>query len=420
MKIKIYPSVASNCVFVPASKSVVHRALIASAMSNGKSEISNVDFNEDILATISGLKSLGAKIKIIDKSIFVEGLDLNKKIDNVKIDANESGSTLRFLIPLATHLSFESRFVGSKRLMERPLNVYKTIYKDQGLTFQDVNFKFIKGSLKAADYQIKGDISSQFITGLMFVLPLLENDSTIEIIKPFESKAYVDLTVSILKKYNINIVEDQNKYYIAGKQVYQAQDLIAEGDFSQAAFFAVLGAINNEVKIKNLNYNSFQGDKIILDFLKKLGVKVKVNESDITVFKSVLKSGSFDLANAPDLGPIMCVLGLFSSDYIELFNVARLRLKESDRLLAMKSQLEKLGAKVELRENSIKVYRLDKFLNKELEIDGCNDHRIVMAMAILATVLKKPMIIDGYKAVNKSYPNFFEDLKRLNIKIEVL
>ena len=420
MKIKIYPSLISNTVSIPASKSVVHRVLIASSLSIGKSEISNVDFNEDILATIEGLKKLGAKIETIDKTILIEGLDINKKLDSVLIDANESGSTLRFLIPLATHLSKTSKFIGSERLMERPLSVYQTIYNDQSLIFKDQKYKEIQGSLVAKDYIIKGDISSQFISGLMFVLPLLENDSTIQIIKPYESKSYVDLTISILKKYNINIGQDKNKYYIAGKQSYQAHNLKAEGDFSQAAFFCALGAINNELTINNINHNSVQGDKVILDFLNELGVKVEKNESAITIFKSSLKSASFDLADAPDLGPIMCALGLFSDEYIELFNVHRLRLKESDRLLAMKTQLEKLGAKVDLHKNSIKVYRLEKFMDKEIEIDGCNDHRIVMALAIVATVLKKPMTIMGYEAVNKSYPNFFKDLNRLNVKTKVL
>ena len=420
MDVKIYPSKISGRVKVPSSKSVVHRALIASSLSSKESIISNVDFNEDIYATIAALKVLGAKITTSDNTIEVIGLNLNNKLDVVEIDANESGSTLRFIIPLASYLANKVIISGSERLMERPLNIYQDLYIDEGLIFKDGAKKEIIGSLSGGHYQIDGSVSSQFLSGLMFLLPIIVQDSKIEVLPPFESKPYVDLTIETLKKYNINITSKGDTYFIKGGQSYLPYNLSAEGDYSQAAFFAVLGAINNEVVIENLNLDSVQGDRAILAMLLSLNVKIEELDKAVKVYKSNISSKTIDLANTPDLGPILCVLGLFSEAYIKLINVKRLRIKESDRLLAIKSQLEKIGAKVILEENSITVFKLDTFLDKEIVVSGENDHRIVMAMAIAATSLKAPLIINGADAINKSYPNFFNDLSNLGVKVEYL
>lgn len=420
MDVKIYPSKISGRVKVPSSKSVVHRALIASSLSSKESIISNVDFNEDIYATISALKSLGAKITTTDNTISIVGFDLSNKLDVVEIDANESGSTLRFIIPLASYLANKVIISGSERLMERPLNIYQDLYIDENLIFKDGAKKEIIGSLSGDHYQIDGSVSSQFISGLMFLLPILAQDSKIEVLPPFESKPYVDLTIETLKKYNINITSKGDTYFIKGGQSYLPYNLSAEGDYSQAAFFAVLGAINNEVVIENLNLDSVQGDRAILAMLLSLNVKIEELDQAVKVYKSNASSKTIDIANTPDLGPILCVLGLFSEAYIKLINVKRLRIKESDRLLAIKSQLEKIGTKVILEENSITIFKLDKFLDKEIVVSGENDHRIVMAMAIAATSLKAPLIINGADAINKSYPNFFNDLSNLGVKVEYL
>lgn len=417
MNVTIYPSKVSGFIKVTSSKSIIHRALIASALSNEYNEITNVDLNEDIYATINGLKKLGAKINVFDKKLAIIGFDINDTINNISIDANESGSTLRFLIPITTYKAATATFIGSKRLMERPLDIYKDLYDRQGLVFLDYkNKKTIKGKLNAKTYKIKGDVSSQFITGLLFLLPLLSKDSRIEVIKPFESKSYVDLTVSILRQYGIKIKVEDNHYFIKANQKYEACNIKVETDYSQAAFFMVLAAINNDLVLKNLEKASVQGDKKIIDILKALNVKIEFQAKQVKVFKSKIGSGVFDLSDSPDLGPILCVLGLFTDDYIKLENVKRLRLKESDRLFAMKTLLEKIGARVDLNENSITVYKLESFLDKEFLVDGYNDHRIVMSMAILATVLKKPLTISGAQAVDKSYPNFFRDLNSIWVK----
>lgn len=420
MDIKVFPSKVAGSISVPASKSVVHRALIASALSDGTSIIDCVDLNEDILATIKALKALGAKISIDKRMITVKGFIMNKTLDQVEINAKESGSTMRFIIPLASYIADKVILSGTERLMERPLNVYKKIYDKQNLSFEDGSIKKIKGRLKAGKYQVDGSVSSQFISGLMFILPILDQDSTIEILEPFESKPYVDLTIELLNSFGIKIKSFDKTYFIKGKQKYKPHNLKAEKDFSQAAFFMILGAINSEITINNLNMKSAQGDRQLIDFLKSLNVKIKTTKDSITVYKSELASGVLDLADTPDLGPILCVMALFSKNYIRLENVGRLRIKESDRLSVMKCQLEKIGAKVKLEKNSITIYRLDNFIDQEIVVSGANDHRIVMAMAILATVVKKPLIIKKAEAINKSYPNFFKDLKTLGVKVEYL
>lgn len=420
MDVKIFPSKAAGSISVPASKSVVHRALIASALSGGTNIIDCIDLNEDILATIKALKALGAKISIDKRMIVVRGFNINKRLRQVEINAKESGSTMRFIIPLASYIADRVIVGGSERLMERPLNVYKKIYDKQNLSFEDGSIKKIKGRLKAGKYQVDGNVSSQFISGLMFILPILDQDSSIEILEPFESKPYVDLTIELLNSFGIKIKSFNKTYFIKGKQKYKPYNLRVEGDFSQAAFFMILGAINNKITINNLNMTSVQGDRQLIDFLQRLNVKTKTTKDSITVYKSELASGVLDLADTPDLGPILCVLALFSKKYIRLENVGRLRTKESDRLVVMQSQLNKIGAKVKLEKNSITIYRLDNFMDQEVVVSGANDHRIVMAMAILATVAKKPLIIKKAEAINKSYPNFFIDLKTLGVKVEYL
>lgn len=421
MKVKIYNSKVKGEIKAPASKSILHRALICGALASGETTINNVSYSDDIISTINALKSLGAKIIKNKNTIVVSGIKKDKKLEKVELDAKESGSTLRFLIPLAPFFAKEVVFRGSDKLLSRPLNIYKNLYKKENLKFiKDKNKLIVSGVLNADNYLIKGDVSSQFITGLLFLLPLLKEDSTIKVLKPFESKSYVNLTKDMLNNFKVNVLNKDNNYIIKANQQYKAANINVESDFSQVSFFAVLAAINNDLLLKDLNLNSKQGDLKIFDFLEKANVKVEKYNNDVKVFKSKVKTATLDLKDNPDLGPVLAILGLFSDDYIKLTNVKRLRLKESDRLEAMKKQIEKIGGRVEVKENSMTVYKLEHHLDKVVEVEGCNDHRIVMAMSILATTLNKPLIINGSEAINKSYPNFFKDLKSLGVKLEIL
>ncbi len=421
MKIKIYPSKCSGEIKIPSSKSMGHRAIICASLANGKSIISNLDYSDDILATIDGMRKLGANIQCEKDKLIIEGI---KNFDDLKdniIDCNESGSTLRFFIPIFSLTGEKISFTGKNRLLKRPQKIYEEIFKEQNLYyFQDEDKIEIEGKIKAKEYFIDGNISSQFISGLLFTLPLLEENSIININPPFESASYIDLTMEVLKEFGITINKvTPLRFEIQGGQKYIAKDYKVEGDFSQLAFFAVLGALNNNLKCTGVNLNSKQGDKAIIDILKKSGVKIEEIEEGYLVQKGKIKGCEIDLGDCPDLGPILNVLAMYGEGEFKIFNAGRLRLKESDRISAMEEELKKLGVEIETTEDEIKILGKKNYLGN-IEVFGHKDHRIVMSLAIAGTMLEKPIIIDGAEAVEKSYPKFFQDLESLNVKVEYL
>lgn len=405
-------------VNIIASKSYIHRALIASSLCKESSVISNVTYNDDIIRTITSLNKLGANIQMHEDHIIVNPIDTSQLNQVVEINAHESGSTLRFLIPLASFLCDKAIFVGSERLLARPQSVYQKLYAETGSDFiHSFNSIQVSSFPQLHEYHVAGDVSSQFITGLMFTLPLLSYSSKIVLTSKMQSEPYVNMTIQILKLYGVKIKVTDYGYYIEGNQTYVAQDVVAEGDFSQAAFFAVLAAINNDITISNLNFESTQGDKEILRILKNVGIKMTLNKNSITIHKGDIQSTIIDLKHIPDLGPILFVLALFSEEKITFTNIERLRIKESDRVESMRTELSKFGAKIEVYDNMMTVYRLETF-NKVKSVYAHNDHRVAMALAILATTLDHPLIIEDSKSVKKSYPKFFLELEKLNIKIK--
>ena len=421
MKIKIYPSKCSGEIKIQSSKSMGHRAIICASLANGKSIISNLDYSDDILATIDGMKKLGANIQCEKDRLIIEGIENFDSLKDKIIDCNESGSTLRFFIPIFSLTGDKISFTGRNRLLKRPQKIYEEIFKEQNLYyFQDEDKIEIKGKLKAKEYFIDGNISSQFISGLLFTLPLLEENSIININPPFESASYIDLTMEVLKEFGITINKvTPLRFEIQGGQKYIAKDYKVEGDFSQLAFFAVLGALNNNLKCIGIKHDSKQGDKAIIDILKKSGVKIEEIEEGYLIHKGKIKGCEIDLGDCPDLGPILNVLAMYGEGEFKIFNAGRLRLKESDRISAMEEELKKLGVEIETTEDEIKILGKENYLG-DVEVFGHKDHRIVMSLAIAGTMLDKPIIIDGAEAVEKSYPKFFQDLESLNIKIEYL
>lgn len=397
MKAFVYPSKPFGTIIVPPSKSMAHRALICAALASGKSEISNIYLSEDIKATIDGLKSLGALIEVNGDKITVKGIDFSKKIESGSFNANESGSTLRFIIPICSLISKHHVLYGTSKLISRPLDVYKDIFKSDLIIEKES--VVVNGMLKAGDYTVKGDISSQFISGLLFTLPLLNANSTIKILPPFESKSYIDLTISMQKLFNVNIEFKDNTCHIKGNQKYLPYNEVVEGDYSQAAFYMVLNSINPLIDVKGLKANSLQGDRMI--------EKVVNDDPDV-----------YDLADCPDLGPILCVLASTKRRTTKIINIARLRIKESDRVDSMEKELKKLGVDFKSTKNEIIINGKSEF-DTDLIISSHNDHRICMAMAILATITKKGLMIDGIECVKKSYPNFFDDLKSLNVRVDL-
>ncbi|NLC95957.1 MAG: 3-phosphoshikimate 1-carboxyvinyltransferase [Erysipelotrichaceae bacterium] len=418
MKVKIKPSKnKTNTIVIPPSKSLAHRSIIAASLSSGTSIISNIDYSVDISTTIACMSQLGAKMNKNDSFIEIEGVNQFDIKDSTIIDCSESGSTIRFLIPIFSLCGKEIIFTGSKRLMERPQDVYLDIFKKQNLMFEYKDDGLhIKGPIKSDKYILDGSVSSQFITGLLFTLPLLDKDSYITIQEPFESKSYVDLTIDMLKKFNIYIeVIDDFNFKIKGNQKYISNNISIEGDFSQMSFFSALGLINNDVLIEGLNKNSLQGDKAFLDIVKNMNGKIiedKVYESTL----SDLKGTTIDLKDCPDLGPIVMALATQANGLTHVINAGRLRIKESDRIYAMEVELKKLGC--DISSNKSEVFIKGKTLIEGgVTLEGHNDHRIVMALSILSTIANKEVIINGSEAINKSYPNFFNDLRKLGIEV---
>lgn len=418
MQVKISKSKASGKVIVPPSKSIGHRALIAASLSSGISHVDNLGYSKDIEATIHALKCLGASIDLDKDNATVTGREIDIK-ENV-VFCNESGSTLRFLIPLFALSDKEVTFTGAGKLMQRPQDVYRDLFKEKGLKFiQSEDAITIKGPLKSGNHVLDGSISSQFITGLLFALPLAIGDSTLTIKEPFESRSYVDITIDVLKTFGIDIQYlDKNTLFIRGNQKYQAKDVKVEGDYSSAAFFGLLGAINNKVEITGLNSLSKQGDKVFFDYLKMANVNVEGKESYI-VSPNEYRNCTFDLADCPDLGPALMTFACFSNKQMEFKNIARLRYKESDRVAVMIEELSKFGYHFIEKENELTVLPIkDEIKEEYIEVSSHNDHRVAMSLAVLGSVSKKDVIIKDAGAITKSYPDFYRDLKRCNVKVE--
>ena len=382
----------------PPSKSVAHRALICAALSSGESAVKGIDMSEDILATLECLKSFGTEINVKESDVYIKGFDAFN-INECTVNARESGSTLRFLIPVAMLSENKVVFKGYGRLMNRPLGIYEQLAQDNNLLFEKKeDMVLVQGRIKNGEYVLNGDISSQFITGLLFALPLLEGDSVIKIIPPFESKSYVDLTLSVLEKYGIEICYDgEYTYKIKGNQKYQSCNYLVEGDYSNGAFLDVFNYLEGNVKLNGLEENSVQGDKVYKEYFEKLE----------------LKNPELDISDCPDLGPVLIALATLKNGAV-LTGTKRLAVKESDRGKVMAEELKKLGADIICCDNKI-IINKKELINDNIILNGHNDHRIVMALSTVLTVTGGR--ISGIEAVKKSFPGYFEVLKELKAKV---
>lgn len=399
--VKITPSPLSGKITVPPSKSISHRTLICAALADGKSEITNLLDCADTRATIDILRAFGAQITQSKDKTVVEGIKTPSA--EAIADCCESGSTLRFLIPVAAALGCSTEFIGKGKLPQRPITPYFTELGKNGITFERDTMPYkISGRLKAGDYSLAGNISSQFISGLLFALPLLDGDSRIILTSAPESKPYVDITIAELKKFGVEIAETEYGWHVAGNQRYKPFNTAIEADMSQAAFFVVANALGSKIEIEGLNPDSLQGDRAILDIVKKAnGNAFEVDASQI-----------------PDLVPILAVLATLSKGTSKITNCARLRIKECDRLAAITEELNKLGAKVTELPDSLVIDGVSEFHGGIC--DSHNDHRIPMSLAIAATRGSLPVTINGAECVGKSYPTFFEDYVSIGGKADVI
>ncbi len=405
LDIRIEPSKLRGKLDIPASKSCAHRALICAALADGRSVITGVSMSKDIEATIGAMTALGAAFEVNGSTITVDGISTRMK--KAEIDCNESGSTLRFIIPIAAALGTDSRFIGRGRLPQRPIDIYTRELSKNGVRFLTETMPYdITGTLKGGIYEIEGNVSSQFVTGLLFALPLLEGDSEIRLTSHLESRPYVDITIDILRRFGIIIEESENCFRIAGGQKYKPNNEKVEGDYSQAAFFYVANALGSSVDIGNLVPDSVQGDRKILDI---------INE---TCYNGNIGSYRADCSDIPDLVPILAVLGAFGNAESVIFNAKRLRIKESDRLSTTAAMLNELGGDVTVTDDGLIIRPTGKMHGGT--IDSAGDHRIVMAAAIAATKTTAPVIIKGAEAAEKSYPDFFKDYIDLGGKANVI
>lgn len=410
---KIHPAQ----ITLPSSKSLTHRAFISASLANGTSIIHAISQSQDIEATISVLMHGGVHFEKKGSDVIVHGVS-KLHYDGSVLDCNESGSTLRFLIPLFALSEQEVSFTGHGKLMDRPQSVYESIFQEKGLSFvKKENKYFVVGPLMSGNYTMQGNVSSQFISGMLFALPLLEGDSTIDILPPFESSSYVGLTIDTLQQYGIHIEQNGKMYHIIGKQVYQPKECTVAGDDSQMAFFAFEALIHQvPLDLLNLRHDSQQGDHVIIDIIRQMGGEVTEIANGYRIGGCLQKAATIDLADCPDLGPALFALASQCEGTTTFLNVARLRMKESDRIACMEEELTKMGCCISSDNNTVTVQGRTKVLGNCV-VNGHHDHRIVMALAILATIADGPVTIEGSEAINKSYPNFFDDLGKTGVDI---
>ncbi len=400
MKAIFTPSALRGTVSAPPSKSMAHRFLLGAALSGQSCTLSGVELSDDIKATIGCLRSLGADISIENDTVRIASEGFMKNI-NRELNCIESGSTLRFFIPLALCTGQKITFRGSERLMSRPLEVYRNLCRENGFIFQQKKISLtLKGTLQSGSFKLDGSVSSQFITGLIFALVYLGEDSSIEIIPPFESRPYVDLTISALSAFGADVrFSDKYKIEIKRSQLHSYNGKI-EGDYSNAAFLDAFNCLGSEIKITNLDKNSLQGDRIYKEYFEK------ISEG----------SPSLDISDCPDLGPVLFALSAIKNGAV-FTGTDRLKAKESDRVTAMQEELRRLGGTLIIGNNTVTVPQQTLKYSGE-PLYGHNDHRIVMAMSVILSVTGGE--IDGAEAVSKSYPGFFDDIKKLGAKVELI
>ncbi len=400
MQVTVFPSRAQGKISAPPSKSMAHRLLISAGLSHGKSVIRGISHCEDVLATIDCLTALGADCTMDGDTVTVVGTDVTVSSPKQALFCRESGSTLRFLVPIALLSGEKTVLQGAPSLLKRPMGIFETLCREEGLLFEQTEQKItVKGPLPSGIYTLPGNVSSQFISGLLFALPLTSENSEIRLAPPVESRSYIDLTLSALHTFGINAQwKDECTLAIAGDQHYRATDTVVEGDYSNAAFLDAFALLDGEVAVDGLYESSLQGDRVYQTHFQAL------QQGTPTI----------SIADCPDLGPILFTMAaaLRGATFTD---TRRLRIKESDRVACMKAELEKFGAVLDVEENCVTVHKTELHAPTET-LYAHNDHRIVMSMAVLAS--RYGGKIEGAEAVAKSFPDFFEKIRALGIQVQ--
>lgn len=444
MDIKVYPGKLKGIVRVPPSKSAAHRALICASLADGKSEIHGISESKDMKATIGCMTALGAEIERIGdgRTVSVRGIRRNMSgerngcersdEDPASLDCNESGSTLRFVLPIAAALGRDASFEGRGKLPQRPMTPLADEMKKRGIEFlpqgRDSLPFHIKGRLQPGIYELPGNVSSQYFSGLMFALPLLEGDSEIRVRGKLESIGYIHLTLKMLREFGIEIEETEYGFRVPGNQRYLPAEVEVEGDYSQAAFWLAAAACGSELTIAGLREDSAQGDREAVDIIEKFGAQVirRYPEIIVTVSENSggegrvlpLKALEADGGDIPDVIPVLATAAACAEGVSRFYNISRLRIKECDRLSAMADCLSRLGVSVEEKEDELLV--TGGKMKGGCRVSGYNDHRIVMSMAVAALSCEEPVIISDAEAIQKSYPDFFDEWRRLGGRADVI
>lgn len=414
-ELKIVPSPLSGEVSPPRSKSAAHRNIICAALASGVSVVSPICHSQDVDATISAVTALGAKVCERDGAFYITGID-KKEVSGKKvtIDCGESGSTLRFMIPIAAALGVNATFIGHGRLPSRPISPLTQILRQNGVIVSGDTLPLtIEGRLNKANYNISGNISSQFLTGLIFAIAI--NGGTATLTTPLESAGYIDLTLKILSFFGVSVLENNGTY--SAKGYFSPATTNIEADWSQACFFLSAGALGGDIKLHGLDFNSTQGDKAVIELYKKFGAEISINNNVLGIKGNKLSAIEINCSQIPDAVPALAVVAALAKGKTVITGGERLRLKETDRIKTVLNGLLAMGIEVEELPDGMIITGSSPTGGV---IDGTGDHRIVMAFAILAAFAKNPTIIKGYTAINKSYPTFFEDFKKLGGKADVI
>ena len=408
----------SGVLAAPPSKSMAHRAVLCAALADGESRLTGLAHSQDIDATLAAAAALGAQVEAGESWARIAGA-APLQAPAAPVDCCESGSTLRFLIPLAALTGRPVAFTGRGRLMQRPQSVYQELFASQGLRFeQEGDTLTVAGPLRPGCFSLAGDVSSQFISGLLFALPLLDGDSRLCLKPPVESRSYIEMTRAAQSRFGVaSAWLDEYTLAVPGGQAYRPRDMAIEGDWSQAAFPAALGVLAGDVTVTGLEPGTLQGDAVILDILRRCGGRAEAVPGGVRFQKSALHGTKIDLADCPDLGPILMALGLLCEGETVIANAGRLRLKESDRIAAMEQELRKLGGRIESDGGTVTVRR-SALHAPAGPLWGHNDHRVVMSLTVLAAAAGLPVQIDGAEAVAKSWPGFFAAVRQLGVEVQ--
>ena len=417
--VKYLPYTPCGAVAAPPSKSDVHRAVICAALSGGVCKISPVTLSNDIRATIGCVEALGAEASVENDVLTVDGSAVFAK-KTATLDCIESGSTLRFMIPVAAAGGVEARFTGSGSLVSRPIGLYSQILPEKGVSLEGGDGLPLKisGKLKSGVFKVPGNISSQFISGLLFALPLLRGDSYIILTSPIQSAGYINMTIRTMEKFGIEVDVTDTGWHVRGGQRYIPSDYRTDGDWSQAAFYLVSGAVNGEITVNNLNTDSKQGDRKIAGLLREFGAEVIQEADSVTVKKSDMKGIEIDASQIPDLVPALAVCASFADGVTRITNAERLRIKESDRLISTAALINSLGGEAKELPDGLVIRGSRTLIGGTVK--GFNDHRIVMSAAICAAGSENPIICTDALSVNKSYPGFFDDYNSVGGKSEII